>query len=381
MLSRAREIVAKLIERQLAGRLVRQLYLGLLGREPDPIGLGTFLNALRQGSMTIAQLAAALTGSDEFKARYSSNITKDPEGCLPPEVEAVCALFADRTASPRVGYVTDFTGVVTNVGVIAGLEALSGTVEGLPIPSNFHGEALEWLGVLRSVLAAGDRYVILELGAGWGPWCAISYRAARRRGVRQINVLAIEGDAGHVQFITDHFATNHIPDADATILHGAVGVSDGTAEFPRHKTSSADYGGAASFGESGAARSGLDYFVALRGDNVAEIERLASYSLDGLLRRFDMIDLVHCDIQGAELDVLSAAMSTLIGRARRVVVGTHSHQLDRDIAMLFAREGWRCEGLSSAVMRQQANVAVGVRDGCQVWANPALLPDAQMRQT
>ena len=38
-MSRAREIVAKLIERQLAGRLVRQLYLGLLGREPDPIGL------------------------------------------------------------------------------------------------------------------------------------------------------------------------------------------------------------------------------------------------------------------------------------------------------------------------------------------------------
>ena len=31
MLSRAREIVAKLIERQLAGRLVRQLYLVFSG--------------------------------------------------------------------------------------------------------------------------------------------------------------------------------------------------------------------------------------------------------------------------------------------------------------------------------------------------------------
>src|SRR4051812_15805245 len=109
MLMRLRTTTGRLLERRLADRTVRQLYLGLLGREADQTGLQTFSKALKEGSMTVSQVAAAVVASVEFRARNSPRMA-EPDGCLPGEVESMCKLFADLTATPRPGYVTDFTG-------------------------------------------------------------------------------------------------------------------------------------------------------------------------------------------------------------------------------------------------------------------------------
>jgi FkbM family methyltransferase len=268
--------------------------------------------------------------------------------------------------------VTNFMGGKLSVGFIAGLEPLSGSIEDIPIPGNCHGDALEWLGTLRAVQEARDRFAMIELGAGWAPWCAIGHQGARMRGIDDIRVVALEADAGHIGFIEEHFRTNGVPPQQATILHGAAGPEDGIAEFPRHRAANSDYGGAAAFGETAADRAGLDYFVGLRGDNVAEIERLPAHALATLLAGFDRVDLVHCDIQGAELEVLSAGMAAATAKVRRVVVGTHSFAIDRAMLALFARAGWECEGMFAVEMQEQGKLAVTVRDGCQVWRNPKL---------
>jgi hypothetical protein len=39
-----------------------------------------------------------------------------------------------------------------------------------PIPGDFHAETIEWIGVLKAVKAAGQRFAVLELGAGFGTW-------------------------------------------------------------------------------------------------------------------------------------------------------------------------------------------------------------------
>lgn len=47
--------------------------------------------------------------------------------------------------------------------------------------------------------------------------------------------------------------------------------------------------------------------------------------------RWDMLDLLHCDAQGAELDVLSSCANLLQqGRIRTVVVSTHHHTITGD---------------------------------------------------
>jgi hypothetical protein len=40
---------------------------------------------------------------------------------------------------------------------------------GPPIPQDFHAEGAEWIGLLKTVITATDRYVAIEWGAGWAP--------------------------------------------------------------------------------------------------------------------------------------------------------------------------------------------------------------------
>ena len=95
---------------------------------------------------------------------------------------------------------------------------------------------------------AQGSFAIVELGAGWAPWCAIAHRGARMRGIEKIRVVAVEGEAGHVGFIHEHLRDNGVPAEAARVLHGIAGPRDGVAEFPRHQRASSDYGGAAAFG-------------------------------------------------------------------------------------------------------------------------------------
>ncbi len=54
--------------------------------------------------------------------------------------------------------------------------------------------------MLSSVLEAKDRLVAFELGAGWGPRLVTAAVAARRRGIRDIQLVGVEGSAEHVAF-------------------------------------------------------------------------------------------------------------------------------------------------------------------------------------
>lgn len=365
---------------RLAPRLVDGLYRGLLGRGADPDGLATHSARFAAGAVGIAQLAADLAGSDEFKSRHGAPAPRAPDGrlheplgCSRSEAEAVFAPFRAEGLEGEPGFVTNFMGGRLSVSFVAGLEGLSGSVEGLPIPGNCHGETLEWLGTLRAVQEAQGSFAIVELGAGWAPWCAIAHRGARVRGIEDIRVVAVEGEAGHVGFIHEHLRDNGVPAEAARVLHGIAGPRDGFAEFPRHRRASGDYGGAAAFGEAPGERAGLDHFVELRRDNLAEIERLPCYSLATLLEPFDTVDLVHCDVQGAEQEVFSAGLKAAGAKVRRVVVGTHSFALDRSLIGLFAGAGWVCEGVNACEMlERETGSPVTVRDGCQVWRNPRL---------
>ena len=327
------------------------------------------------GSAGIAQLAAEIAESGEFRARHGTSAgtpaSPEPAGCLRSEAEAVFAPFrAEGRVSGEPGFVTNFMGGRLASTSSRASKRYPGAVEGVPIPGNCHGDALEWLGTLRAVQEGGEGFTVLELGAGWAPWCAIAHRGARMRGIADIRVVAVEGEAGHIGFIHEHFRDNDVPAAAARVLHGSPPRATGS-RILRQRRASSDYGGAAAFGEAPGERAGLDYFVELRGENLAEVERLPCHSLSTLLAPHDRVDLIHCDVQGAEEEVFAAGMEAANAKVRRVVVGTHSFALDRTMLALFARAGWECEGLFACEMQEQAaGLAVTVKDGCQVWRNP-----------
>ena len=102
--------------------------------------------------------------------------------------DADLALFERFAPAPppsgASGFITNFLGVRTRTSFVQGTEGLSGKVLGLPVPDDgWHSEAVEWIGLLKSVAAARGRLTMMELGAGWGAWSVAAAAAARVTGV------------------------------------------------------------------------------------------------------------------------------------------------------------------------------------------------------
>ena len=82
---------------------------------------------------------------------------------------------------------------------------------------------------------------------------------------------------------------------------------------------------------------------------------------------------MHCDVQGAEGDVLTAAADVLSSRVRRIVVGTHGRAIEDRLMASFAAHGWLLEHESPCRFTQGPSGAMQlVADGTQVWRNARL---------
>lgn len=346
------------------------IYRGLLGRDPDEDGMRHFSNLLKNGSLDRVGLISAILSSKEFSslAGGAHHQEHEPRGCRRSEAEAVFSKFQRHQGSGHPGFVTNFLGGLTDVRFV-GLHSLSGVVEEYPIPGNFHGDTLEWIGTLRSALDAGSSFTMLELGAGWAPWCVIGYLAAKQRGIGSVKVIAVEGDAGHIKFIRETFNTNGIGPHVGEAIHGVVGVTDGEALFPKAIDPSRVYGGAAAFSEADKTVGAFADFTASQLALLEEVEQLPCFSLATLMRDFDQVDLIHCDIQGAEGNLFANTIELVSAKVRRIVVGTHSFEIDRHLACLFPKNCWDLEGIDACVMREDKGKPVIVHDGVQIWRN------------
>jgi hypothetical protein len=347
-------------------RFIADIYRGLLGRDPDASGMGHYSAMLASGKLDPAGLINSILSSGEFAGRM---VGCEPNGCLRAEAEEVFRRFQKHQGPGSPGYVTNFLGGLTDVKFASGIESLSGAVEGYPIPGNFHGETLEWVGTLRSVLDAGSSFTMLELGAGWAPWCVIGYLAARQRDISKIKLIAVEGDAGHIDFIRRTFAANKIDPNIGEAIHGVVGVNDGDALFPKANDPMRVYGGVAAFSDAERAAPAFKDFVTSQSTLVDRVERIRCFALTTLMRSFDEIDLVHCDIQGTEASLFENLIEPISAKVKRMVVGTHSFEIERRLASLFPKHGWHLEGINSCVMREETGKPVLIRDGVEVWRN------------
>ena len=227
---------------------------------------------------------------------------------------------------------------------------------------SLHGTS-EWVGTLRSVLEADNSFTAMELGAGWAPWLVASQRAARLRGIEEIDLTGVEGSAEHHAFMLDNFRMNGI-DPDRHSLHHAVaGASDGVAFFPRLSIATDDYGANAVFGD------GERDAAAMRG----ELEEIRCISMNSLLADKKRVDLVHIDIQGHEEIVIAAGVNALNSKVRRLVIGTHSRTIEGHLFDLLQDHGWVCESEVPCVLRATMDGRrVLFVDGEQVWRNDRL---------
>lgn len=343
---------------------VEVAYKLLLGRPPESA------QVVAQWCEREAPLDALATGflaSAEFRHRWSDLVRGLGEDPRPPaEIEL---LERHQVVVPgEPDFITNFLGVRTRIEVLPTLAASGGHVEGLPIPCNFHGDIDEWVGSLLSVEEARSSFVVVELGAGWGPWVVSAAVAARRHGIEDIRLVAVEADPGKLEMIKTHMRDNNIDPAAHTLVAAVVAATDGRAHFPVAADPSSDWGAAAVESGHGGNLPEKDY----RGLPVGELTEVAAVSLASLLSAHERVDLVHCDIQGGEATVLRAALPELTARVRRLVVGTHGRAIEAELFEILAAAGWRLETDRSCRVIQDGSRMALSRDGCQVWSNPRL---------
>jgi FkbM family methyltransferase len=193
-----------------------------------------------------------------------------------------------------VGSWNDFIGVRTRCRyLLASFMAKSATVEGPPgLDSRVAHDLSEWVGTIRSLLEAGEELVAIELGAGWAPWLVTCGVLAKRLGISKVKLIGVEASQDHLEFMRQHFVDNDLDPSQHELMHAVVGPEDGLASFPKLNAPREDYGAIANFNPI---------------DNASEWETVQCLSLRAIMRDIRRIDILHCDIQGAELEVLGAA--------------------------------------------------------------------------
>ena len=302
---------------------------------------------------TVAELRSTIVLGEEFRFL-------DDEGLTPLRDSTVLWVFRPFCTTPAApGSFRDFLGDTTRCAFLPPeYAAISGLVQQPPgWPNRPMHEPAEWIGTLRAALEANGRLTVVELGAGWAPWLVAGHNAARRRGSTDIHLMGVEASPEHVSYMQQNLRDNGIDPAAHRLIFGIVGAADGVARFPRLDRPDVDYGAKAVFGP---------------GTDEQGMVEVPCFALTTLLADLPhVIDLIHCDVQGAEADVIGAAADVLDQRARRLVIGTHSRKVEGVLLEHFVGRGWRLEHESVCLYRQMpSGELVQTKDGEQVWRNP-----------
>ncbi len=342
--------------------------MGMVGRAAHALGLGPAFMTVAQGLGDGAGVVAE--GFQWVARRYGSpspyvapvappaRALIDYPGYRPEEL-AVFEAFAHARPRSTAGFVTDFIGSRSRLSDMwDGLEALDGVVLPPPVPSDYFAEAIEWIGMLKSVLAAKGRFVAMELGAGMGPWIVAGAVAAGLRGITDIRLTGVEADPGRFLLMANHLRDNGIDPDHHSLLQCAVGVTAGTAHWPRIADPRNMAGGRP---------------MPTRDD--AEVIDVRFIPFEEILCREPVWDLVHMDVQGGEAELCIAARAAMAQRVRYFIVGTHSRLLDGQVMAEMHEAGWILENEKPArmIFTHDAELqGMTTHDGTQVWRNPRL---------
>lgn len=237
------------------------------------------------------------------------------------------------------GCFTNWLGVRTDADLFSNGDDFRNRV--LPdIPTTEAGDGvfagyLEYASLLTAIENTQDRasFTAVELGAGWGPWISAAGVVCRNLGFARTVLRGVEADLARHDLMRRHLARNGLmgaPNIDCQTIRGAAWTENTTLHFP--VIDPRDSGGAAS--NEGNAQ-GQDY----RGHQKTFVD-VPAFSLATLCEGLDVIDYMHCDIQGAELAVMEQAIDLLNAKIRHLFVGTHSRVIDGGLIGLFHRHGW-----------------------------------------
>lgn len=344
---------------------VEKAYVSLLGRQPESADV--FDKYYRD--KTTVDVLKIITTSLEFKHRFGVDgadqlFREGPfwnfTSTFDPISQIVTNIAPDRL--PLEGHIVNFLGVAMNVKFMDTVSHRGGQLDEIPIPANYHADMAEWGSVLRSIELAQGSYNIVELGCGWGCWINNTGAVCRRKGL-DFAAVGVEGDAGHLTFARSALRTNGIREESCRLIHGVAG-NGGYALFPRQDRAGASWGLEPFFT--------TDRSEYKRRMQTGAYEAVPVVTLKEAFRDFERVDLLHVDIQGGELPLVSNNVPLLNERVAYMFIGTHSRAIEGKLIDVMACAGWQLECERPAVFTIGERTLNTLIDGVQAWRNVRL---------
>ena len=268
---------------------------------------------------------------------------------------------------PTPGFQTNWLGVLVDPKIHPYLLTdQAGKLDVFPVPGNWHADLAEWACAMHAVeLARRDTFSMIELGCGWGCWMNNTGVAARRTG-REVHLIGIEGDDGHLGFAREALARNGFSPSEYSLHRGIAAATGGTALFPRQAHAGHNWGLEPVFG---ATQEQQDQAVATGSHDL-----LPMVSLETAIGDRDRIDLLHIDIQGGEADLIESCLPILNEKVAYVLIGTHSKHIEARLYDILTSAGWAIEMERPAFYRVDEWKPILLVDGVQAWRNPRFIP-------
>jgi FkbM family methyltransferase len=293
----------------------------------------------------------------------------------PLEHVAMLEKYRAEPVPPTPGCYTDYFGIRTRLSLFGfeqteWFEQNSGM---LPFPDDsLHAETIEYLACARAVDQSSRRLAVVELGAGWGPWITLCAVMGLRKGVTEVELVAVEADRRKLELMRTHLSENGLP-FDAAVrhpsganvrmkcIHAGVAAKTGTISFSVGE--GVDWGGAVS------EKAGREDYRGLK----LPAATIPAISIADATKELEAIDIMHVDIQGAERSAIPAAIDSLNRKVKFLALGTHSRPIEGEMVELFVANGWKLEYEKPCKMDFQPGISIeGMTkvDGLQFWMNP-----------
>lgn len=338
--------------------LLSTFYQVLLNRIPNELEIENWSKL----NLDNAEILNAIVSSEEFivHRNFSSNgnfnfLLTEYTACTVEEINSLKDFHVVNES--KKGYILDFLGTYTSTDFFHSLEHMSGTVEPVPVISNFHADVIEWVGLTKSITRSTGTFNALELGSGWCPWLVASHTCATMKGIKVGKLIGIEADSEHFKFGKQHFKSNCIPLDNVELKQGIISVSNKPMYFPTID-SNIDWGAKAINEEEYKRVSNKDAYL-----------KKDSYTIKDLVKKFtDVIDLCHIDIQGDEFEIVDNAIDVLNKSVKFMIIGTHSRQIEYDLMSLLVEHDWILENEKPCKSTTGSQISIQ-KDGTQLWSN------------
>ncbi|SEC68104.1 methyltransferase, FkbM family [Rhizobiales bacterium GAS188] len=223
-------------------------------------------------------------------------------------------------------------------------------------------EVFQFIHLLQSIDEAEGSWTMAEIGAGYGRWLVAGARTVRRVRSLPAHLIAVEAEDAHFEMLKLHLSDNGFDPNDHHLIKGAASGKDGHVFFTQGHAAEW-YGQAIIPSED----SGFGDWPK------ATVVTVPSFSLATILGEADRVDYLDMDIQGAELDAVSAAIDVLSSKVRRLQIGTHSQSIEDGLRSILSDAGWQCQcdyACGATALTPFGRIAFV--DGSQGWANPSL---------